>query len=64
MPLTRVISYLADKAAMENFTRWLAVYIAQQYSPHIRVNAIAHGFVLTDQNRFILLDEEGKLTDR
>lgn len=63
-PLTRTIGYSAAKAAVSNFTQWLAVYIAQEYSPKIRVNAIAPGFLLTKQNRFLLLDEKGNLTPR
>ncbi|MCX7846226.1 MAG: SDR family oxidoreductase, partial [Dictyoglomaceae bacterium] len=63
-PLTRTIGYSAAKAAVSNFTQWLAVYIAQEYSPKIRVNAIAPGFLLTKQNRYLLLDENGNLTPR
>ncbi len=63
-PLTRTIGYSAAKAAVSNFTQWLAVYIAQEYSPKIRVNAIAPGFLLTKQNRFLLLDEKEDLTPR
>jgi NAD(P)-dependent dehydrogenase (short-subunit alcohol dehydrogenase family) len=57
-PLTRVVAYAAAKAAIANFTQWLAVHLAQQYSPHIRVNAIAPGFFLTAQNEFLLVDRE------
>ena len=53
-PLTRVVAYSAAKAAIANFTQWLAVHLAQQYSPHIRVNAIAPGFFLTAQNELPL----------
>lgn len=64
-PLTRVVAYAAAKAAVSNFTQWLAVYMAQEYSPRIRVNALAPGFFLTEQNRYLLTDKDtGELTPR
>ena len=64
-PLTRIAAYSASKAAISNFTQWLAVHLAQEYAPAIRVNAVMPGFFLTEQNRFLLTDARtGALTPR
>jgi NAD(P)-dependent dehydrogenase (short-subunit alcohol dehydrogenase family) len=63
--LTRVVAYSAAKAAVGNFTQWLAVHMAREYSPRIRVNAVAPGFFITEQNRYLLTDQAtGGLTAR
>ena len=64
-PLTNIAAYSGAKAAISNFTQWLASYMAMRHSPKIRVNAVAPGFFLTEQNRFLLTDEKsGQLTPR
>jgi NAD(P)-dependent dehydrogenase (short-subunit alcohol dehydrogenase family) len=64
-PLTRVVGYSAAKAAVCNFTQWLAVYMCQAAGPQVRVNALAPGFFLTEQNRYLLVDSAtGQLTSR
>jgi NAD(P)-dependent dehydrogenase (short-subunit alcohol dehydrogenase family) len=63
-PLTRVAGYAASKSAISNFTQWLAVEMSSKYGEGIRVNAIAPGFFLTDQNRELLTQANGSLTDR
>jgi len=58
-PLTRVLAYSGAKAALVNFTQWLAVYMAQGYGAGLRVNALAPGFFSTEQNRFLLFEDQG-----
>ena len=62
--LTRVVGYSAGKAAMENFTRWMAVEMAIKYGDGIRVNAVAPGFFIGKQNQKLLLNDDGSLTER
>jgi NAD(P)-dependent dehydrogenase (short-subunit alcohol dehydrogenase family) len=63
-PLSGVVGYSAAKAAVENFTRWMAVELAHKYGAGLRVNAIAPGFFLGEQNRAMLVDENGSPTER
>ncbi|MEO1442098.1 MAG: SDR family oxidoreductase [Chloroflexota bacterium] len=63
-PLTRVVAYGNAKAAVNNFTQWLAVYMATEHSPEIRVNAIAPGFFVGEQNDYLLYDQSNTLTPR
>ncbi len=62
--ITRVVGYSASKAGIENFTRWMAVEMAHKFGPGVRVNAIAPGFFVGNQNRRVLLNEDGSYTER
>lgn len=62
--ITRVAGYSASKAAMENFTKWLAVEMATKFGEGIRVNAIAPGFFIGKQNKDLLLNKDGSYTER
>lgn len=64
LPITRVVGYSAAKAAISNFTQWMAVEMAKKFGEGLRVNAIAPGFFLTEQNRTLLTNPDGSLTDR
>ena len=62
--VTRVVGYSAAKSAVENFTRWLAVEMARKTGGRVRVNAVMPGFFLGEQNRRLLTNEDGSLTER
>jgi NAD(P)-dependent dehydrogenase (short-subunit alcohol dehydrogenase family) len=64
LPLTQVSAYSNAKAAVVNFTQWMAVEMARKYGEGIRVNAMAPGFFLAEQNRALLLNDDGSLTER
>jgi len=63
-PLTRVLGYTLAKSAIESYTQWMAVELGQRYGGGLRMNAIAPGVFLTEQNRHLLLEIDGTLTDR
>ena len=62
--LTRVLGYSNAKAAIDNFTRWMATEMALKYGDGVRVNAVAPGFFISNQNRALLLNEDGSFTER
>lgn len=62
--ITRIMGYSASKAAIDNFTKWMSVELAQKYGDGMRVNAIAPGFFIGNQNRALLTNEDGSYTDR
>ncbi len=62
--ITRIMGYSASKAAINNFTKWMAVELAQKYGDGMRVNAIAPGFFIANQNRKLLTNEDGSYTER
>lgn len=63
-PMTRVLGYASAKAAIDNLTKWMSVELNTKYGPDFRVNAIAPGFFLTEQNRTLLTETDGSLTQR
>ncbi|HOG00255.1 MAG: putative oxidoreductase UxuB [Firmicutes bacterium ADurb.Bin248] len=64
LPLTNTVAYSGAKCAVANFTQWMAAHFNLNYSPNIRVNAIAPGFLLTEQNRFLMQNADGTSTAR
>lgn len=62
--ITRIMGYSVSKAAIDNFTKWMSVELAQKYGDGMRVNAIAPGFFIGNQNRALLTNEDGSYTDR
>ena len=64
LPLTRVCGYSAAKSAVDSLTRWLSTEFAKKFKGQVRVNAIAPGFFLTEQNRFLLTNKDGSMTAR
>lgn len=64
LPLTNTVAYSGAKSAVANFTQWMATHFNLNYSARIRVNAIAPGFLLTEQNRFLMQNEDGSPTER
>ena len=62
--LTRVLGYSNAKAAIDNFTRWMATEMALKYGNRVRVNAVAPGFFISNQNRALLTNEDGSYTER
>ena len=62
--VTRVVGYSASKAAIDNFTRWMSVEMAKKVGEGVRVNAIAPGFFITEQNRSLMTNPDGSLSDR
>lgn len=62
--ITRVVGYSASKAAITNFTRWMAVEMARKFGDGIRVNALAPGFFIGEQNRKLLLNDDNSMTER
>jgi NAD(P)-dependent dehydrogenase (short-subunit alcohol dehydrogenase family) len=62
--ISGVMGYSAAKAGIDNFTRWMAVDLARRCGPELRVNAVAPGFFIASQNRAVLLNQDGSLTDR